>query len=161
GLRPSAVAIKRMIEGAPLRAHVSRPTASFAGARALSGTSQIFIGRENELARLQEEWNRVRREGRGRGVLVIGESGVGKTALVNRFVRQVVTENAVALEGRCFEREAVPYKAIDGVMDSLGRRLARMPAAEAAALLPRWPQLLAKVFPVLLRVGAFSQAPAT
>jgi hypothetical protein len=41
------------------------------------------------------------------------------------------------LAGRCFELESVPYKALDAIIDERARRLDRIPASEAATLLPR------------------------
>ncbi len=113
----------------------------------------IFIGRTHELATLQIAHEQSRQQ--PVLALVEGESGVGKSALVRRFVDDVGA-GAIALVGRCYEREAVPYKAFDGVIDSLSRLMLRLPAAEAAALLPANAALLAQVFPVLMRARAFA-----
>jgi serine/threonine protein kinase len=115
-----------------------------------------FVGRQRELEALQEAFEQSRS---GAVTVVIeGESGVGKSALVRRFTDSL-GEDVVVLGGRCYEREAVPYKAFDGVADALSRYMTRLPKDEAAALLPRMASLLGQVFPAFLKVEAVAQAP--
>jgi eukaryotic-like serine/threonine-protein kinase len=92
-------------------------------------------------------------------VLVEGESGVGKTALVRQFLQKLSHDmtDVVILAGRCYERESVPYKAFDGVVDALGRVLSRIPNEEAQGIVPTKPGPLVKVFPVLRRVAAVAE----
>src|SRR5262249_54823347 len=92
-------------------------------------------------------------------LFVVGESGVGKSALVRTFADGVAARGTVVLAGRCYERESVPYKALDGVIDALTRYMLAIDKAEAAALLPAQTALLATAFPVLLRVEAVARAP--
>src|SRR5581483_11222150 len=120
-----------------------------------------FVGREAELDALEKLYQRV--TARAPGVVIVeGEAGVGKSALAQKFadVLEAREDAPVVLAGRCHERESVPFKAVDGVVDALSRELARLPVAEAWALLPRHASLLAQVFPVLYRVEAVAQAPA-
>lgn len=125
------------------------------GTRLRSGT-RPFVGRHDELARLQDA---LRATDTGVPVVawVAGTSGIGKTALVERFAA-IAAANACVLYGRCHEREAVPYKALDGLIDQLCRHLRGMHPAEIAAVMPRDAAVLAQVFPVLMQVVAFREA---
>jgi hypothetical protein len=118
-----------------------------------------FVGREAALAELHDAYESVHR-GRAETVFVRGPSGMGKSSLVRRFLDEIASrEKMVVLAGRCFERESVPYKAFDGVIDALSVWLRKMPRAQVEALLPRDPYVLARVFPVLERVPAIGEAP--
>lgn len=112
--------------------------------------SDLFIGRRAELAALEQAFRDSRRAA-GLTILVQGESGVGKSALVRRFLLDIGTghEGLLVLSGRCYERESVPYKAIDAVVDRLTLHLRRLPQAELARLLPPGLPALAQLFPVL------------
>ena len=63
--------------------------------------------------------------------LVEGESGVGKSALLRELGRRLPASRALVLGGRCYERESVPYKAVDEVID-LAARAPRRPARGGA-----------------------------
>ncbi|MCL4223216.1 MAG: AAA family ATPase [Myxococcales bacterium] len=118
----------------------------------------LFVGRELELAALDQAFADA--AGRVVSVLVHGESGVGKSALVRAFLDRLERErdDVIALHGRCYEREAVRYKAVDGVVDALSRHLARRPRAEVEEVVPPYADVLVQVFPVLARVEALAAA---
>jgi hypothetical protein len=117
-----------------------------------------FVGRARELGVLEQAFADV---GGGRAVTVAlyGESGVGKSALVRRFFETSIPEGdeVLGLAGRCYEREAVPYKAFDEVVEALSRRLARLPLAAAQALVPADVDPLAQIFPALHRIPAIAR----
>jgi hypothetical protein len=118
-----------------------------------------FVGRETELQTLEAELEATRK-GDARLVELFGSSGIGKSALARHFLDTAVARGCVVLSGRCYERESVPFKALDTVVDTLARRLAQMPGDKVDAILPRDASVLARMFPVLKRVEAFANAPA-
>ena len=127
-----------------------------AGAADLRGSP--FVGRQSELAMLEDARRQVE-QGLSVTVALHGGSGMGKTALVKRFLDSLRgNERMVVLAGRCFERESVPYKALDSLMDVLSRHLKHLPEPRAEALLPRDVLALARLFPVLRRVTAVAGA---
>lgn len=119
-----------------------------------------FVGRHAELAFLQSRWQGLL-AGRPASVLLHGQSGVGKSELVRRFLGELraAADPPILLPGRCYERESVPYKAFDGMMDALARLLRRMPADRAARVVPRHAAMLVRAFPALGRVRPFQEAP--
>jgi hypothetical protein len=120
--------------------------------------ARAFVGRGRELAALEGALGEVRR-GAPVTAYVFGESGVGKSALVARFADRLAARDprVLVLAGRCFERESIPYRGVDGVVDALSGFLAAH-EEEARALVPPGAALLAEVFPVLGRVRAVRAA---
>ncbi|MGD8518240.1 MAG: tetratricopeptide repeat protein [Anaerolineae bacterium] len=85
----------------------SAPAGSLAR-RKSSRKRQVFVGRQREMATLNEHLRAVRRNGRGRLVLIEGEAGVGKTRLVTEWLDTLCDVHI--LNSRCFEAErSIPY----------------------------------------------------
>lgn len=146
--RPSATDILR-------RLHVAARPDRGQASRTASGS---IVGRDRDLRQLDAALERAQ-QGHGSQVYLSGESGMGKTALAWSFLRRARDEHgAVIVNGRCYQQESVPYKAVDSLVDTLARFLAQLPDHEADALLPRDVVLLAKVFPVLKSVEAVAKA---
>ncbi len=116
-----------------------------------------FVGRTGEMAQLQRALVDSRR--RGVAVLVKGRSGIGKSTLVRRFLRSL-GDAVFVLEGRCFEREAVPFKMLDGVVDTLTAAVMSLPPEDVLALVPREIGSLTRLFPVMRRIPQFTAAAA-
>jgi hypothetical protein len=112
-----------------------------------------LVGRSAALGELRQALSRVDR-GKGQAVLVHAPSGMGKTALVDVFLRSLEGRDALVLAGRCYEREAVPYKAIDSLVDALCRWLRGQPAGRVEHLLPEDTGALVTAFPVLQRLDS-------
>lgn len=107
-------------------------------------------GRGRELAQLADALARARDA--AVVVTIHGQPGIGKTSLVSAFARTIDHVHA----GRCHEAESVPYKGIDGVVDSLGDTLRR--AGDVEYLIGPGAGVLAQMFPALRRVDAFARA---
>ncbi len=106
---------------------------------------EAFLGRDRELAALDAAL-----EVDGPVLVALrGESGIGKSTLLEQWLRRAARGGAVVLAGRCCERESVPYKAIDGVIEALARWLSGRPDEVIRALVPPRARLLARVFPAL------------
>jgi serine/threonine protein kinase len=125
-----------------------------------STSTPIFVGRRRELETLEATYREMQR-GKAMSVLVHGESGMGKSAIVRQFTNLLGNEKRrpLVLAGRCYERESVPYKAVDEVIDALSRYLCSLAKDVLATLLPERMPLLATVFPVLRRLEEVAQAP--
>lgn len=113
-------------------------------------TRSPFVGRRAELQTLTEALDDVRSKSTAVAVHIGGDSGVGKSALVGQFLAEVrASTDAMILRGRCLERESVPYKGVDSVVDSLSSRLRRMLDHDVAQLRPRHVAALCQIFEVL------------
>jgi serine/threonine protein kinase len=120
--------------------------------------SPPLMGREAHSRVLREAFEAAR-AGESITVLVRGRSGMGKSALLQHFLDGLAERReALVLRGRAYERETVPYKAVDSVIDALSRHLAFLSHREGALALPQGIWALARLFPVLRRVPGIADA---
>jgi len=142
-----------------LRTLGARTTGTLPASFVSTTAESAFIGRERLLAELHDAFSATS-EGETVSVYVHGNSGMGKSTLVRTFLDQIKEQKhkPIILQGRCYERESVPYKALDGVVDSLSRHLASLRHGRAEALMPHNSLALARVFPVMLQVDAIFNA---
>jgi eukaryotic-like serine/threonine-protein kinase len=113
-----------------------------------------FVGRREPLAEL----HRALADSASRAVAVVvtGESGIGKSALLRRFAHEVgaaPARHALLFSGRCHAQESVPFRAFDGIADAVSRYVVSLPAAEREAILPRDAPALSRLFPVFERLA--------
>jgi len=148
--RPDARAIVKIIAAAVDTPQTAGP---------VSATQ--LVGREQQLGALQEAYRAVRKQRQPLTVFIRGRSGEGKTTLAEHFLEPLRrrTDEVAVMSGRCYDRESVPFKALDSLIDALGSYLRSLPGIEAALLLPDDMGLLMHVFPVLERVEVVAQAP--
>ena len=137
-----------------LGATQSQPTRDIA--RSLAPT--VFVGRVLETDELKRALADSRR--RGVTVMVRGASGIGKSTLIRRFMRSL-GDAVFVLEGRCFEREQVPFKMLDGIVDTLTGVLFGLPPAQRESVVPRDLGLLVRLFPVMKRVPELAELADT
>jgi eukaryotic-like serine/threonine-protein kinase len=117
-----------------------------------------FIGRRRHLDTLGAALSAAL-SGSATTVYVHGPPGIGKSALVQTFLENVIgREDVIVLRGRCHEHESVPYKALDGVIDSLSHHLSGLPRSQAESLLPSDLVALSRLFPVMLQVKSVASA---
>ena len=120
-----------------------------------TGSLRPFVGRKRQIEVLDSAFEQSAR-GQTVVVLMAGRSGMGKTVLAQRFLSRIAKERAaVVLSGRCFEREALPFKGMDSVVDELSRYLTTQAPREIANALPPGLHYLTRVFPVLRAVPCF------
>jgi eukaryotic-like serine/threonine-protein kinase len=117
---------------------------------------EAFVARGHELSALRAALGRAR-EGGSPILWIEGESGIGKSSLLQHFTRDVATDPTVLLlSSRCYEREAVPFRGIDGLIDALARRLSnQLSRGVDLPPLPVHAAYLHAVFPVMQAVPGF------
>lgn len=113
-----------------------------------------LFGRDTELEKLHAALTDPKRQG-SVVVHVRGSSGSGKSTLVEHFLEKAVSidATAVVLRSRCYERESMPFKALDGVVDALVSHMAPLDELTCAHLLPTEIADLVRLFPVFERVA--------
>jgi len=154
--RPGVAEILRRLGGTVRSA---RP-ATAGGVPALTAR---LVGRERHLEQLRDAF-RTSQGGRAVAVMIEGRSGMGKSSLVAELIRELNAagpsqRKPVILQSRCYERETMPYKAVDGLIDALVRHLKGLSEVDAARLLPRDIHSLARLFPVLHQVDVIARTP--
>ena len=75
----------------------------------LTGTGRVFVGREEQVERLQRLWKEAT-AGERRVALLAGEPGIGKTRLAVETAVRIHESGGVVLAGRCDEDLGVPYQ---------------------------------------------------
>ncbi len=131
---------------------------SESAATAGSGGHPI-VGRDQHLASLKDAYRALQRHREPQTVFISGRSGEGKTTLGEHFLAPLRQDkNLAVMSGRCYDRESVPFKALDSLIDTLAGYLRALPQTDAAILMPDDIWVLARVFPVLLRVEVVAKA---
>jgi eukaryotic-like serine/threonine-protein kinase len=155
--RPTGAEILRFLRD-PL-APPSKPPLPGFGPPLGSALDAPFIGRQAELRALNAAFEAACQGKKLVTVRVHGSSGMGRSALLQHFVYGLVDAGeAVVLQGKAYERESMPYKALDSVIDALSRYLMRLSTQDPTMTLPRDISALTQLFPVLGRIPRVNEA---
>jgi DNA-binding SARP family transcriptional activator/tetratricopeptide (TPR) repeat protein len=80
---------------------------------------RTFVGRSREFRLLYEAWEETKR-GHASHVLLLGDSGVGKSTLVDRFTTAAGLEGAVTSRAQCYDLEQeIPYATLGNLVREL------------------------------------------
>ena len=120
------------------------------GTRAPANRGPALAGRDAETAALYGSWSRAAAADPSL-IMIIGEAGIGKTALAEQLAAEAADDGATVLRARCYEAERSLF--LQPVVEAVAPAVSRMPAgalrellgehaAAAAALLPEAAALL-------------------
>lgn len=137
---------------------IEEPSHTSDSSSSKGGAALRFVGRSNELSLLQGQLAHVL-SGESRFVLIEGESGIGKSAFAAQFVQAAVRKGALCFQGRCYEREHLPYVAFDRAVDGLALTLSHWPAARLEPMKPAL-RAASRIFSALrILLDSAEQAP--
>jgi tetratricopeptide (TPR) repeat protein len=142
------------------RLNVKRAAEADSSGMRVAAKDVTLVGRDAPVRDLRDALQAART--RAVTVTVSGRAGMGKTALVDHFLGDIIDrDQAFVLRGRAYEREFLPYKAVDSIIDALSHLLLHLTDNEATLPLPAHFGALARLFPVLRRVSEGADAPVT
>ncbi len=108
------------------------------------GENPPFVGREREMSLLQAAMERVVERRRLTSILVMGEAGIGKSALCSRFLADLRMAGWLTVSGQCSEAGApivlLPWRE---AFRELGEKLEASDPNRMASIFTRDPQLSA------------------
>jgi DNA-binding SARP family transcriptional activator len=105
---------------------------------------RTLAGRDREAGALREAWDRAV-AGVSGVVMIVGEAGIGKTALAEDLAADVDTEGAMVLRTRCYEAERSLF--LQPVAEAVAPVVSRMPASALRPLLGEHAPALAALLP--------------
>ena len=113
--------------------------------REVSMGDEIFFGREKELSQLGQNWEHFRSGKSSKTFIMLhGEQGVGKSALLLRFLEAQLPQTELVLKTQCYEPEVnYPFKAWSTVFAQVLKVLAQ----DEAVIPVVWRQIIAYIFP--------------
>ena len=135
----------------------TEPAASVAAPRTAPDFNP-FVGRENELAALEAEYQAAL-DGAGRLVVITGEAGIGKTQLARHFRATTVRESARWLSARFFDYQGSRLAPYETFLDLLASAAGLERSRGAGALRTHAAEHWGVTLPEELFVAATGAAP--
>lgn len=128
----------------------------------LSARNHIaLVGRDSELLGMERVLDHFVEQRQPKVLMLSGRSGEGKTLLAESFLKNARSERGVRVfAGRCYDRESVPFKAVDCWLDPLVSYLRKLPDSDLEEILPADVEMLVQIFPVLRRVKFIAERTA-
>ena len=105
---------------------------------------RVLAGRDGEAGALREAWDRAVAGGSGL-VMIIGEAGIGKTALAEDLAADADTDGATVLRTRCYEAERSLF--LQPIAEAIGPVVSRMSASALRQLLGEHAPAVAALLP--------------
>ncbi|GAB6084964.1 AAA family ATPase [Alkaliphilus crotonatoxidans] len=144
GLLNSDLGITPSLETRRLFEQIKRPVGPL-----LKGKEQqerhFFYGRERELGILHQQFNGYMEGGTSPRLLIIGEAGVGKTRLKEKFLESIVKEDSYIFHANCYQAEEnyrlKPWNPIISRISDILRE-------ESITIPIRWQHLISALFPI-------------
>ncbi|MBC8353810.1 MAG: protein kinase [Planctomycetes bacterium] len=148
--RPSTIDVLRAVEADDVANSILEASTSTVV------QSVDLVGRESHLKVLNQSLRAVT-GGETCSVFVHGLSGMGKSVLIRSFVDSIQSSStSILLEGRCYEQESVPFKALDSLVDALVGYLCGLHVLTLEKLMPEDMLPLVRLFPVFGQVSGAS-----
>ncbi|RMF41295.1 MAG: hypothetical protein D6753_09855 [Planctomycetota bacterium] len=125
-----------------------------------SGAASFFVGREDELARMQRAVQEVTSSG-PRLLLVEGAAGIGKTSLLEQFLRSISETKSRTVFVRCLRQDHTPLRLAHAiVLEICELNHQRQELAEADLVLTQELTDLHRVFPQVRQLNESEESTA-
>lgn len=106
-----------------------------------------LVDRKNEINLLTDCWNDAK-EGHGSVVMIYGEAGIGKTQLVEDFVKNIKDE-LIYLHGECIDTRVIPYLPLIMALSDYFDRVERDKLEKIRSILIENAEVILNLIPVI------------
>ena len=111
---------------------------------------RIFYGRKQELAILESNYKGLINEEDYSSIIIMGEAGIGKTTLKDRFLEEIEPKVVFILESNCYQaEEEFPLRPWAGILT----KAASIIEEEKIKVPPLWSEIIQAFFPSLVLNG--------